>query len=209
MVWWNAVSKTATCWTGGTASEKCARAALYASRLCGLWRGARLHNDSISFSISASMMTDSYNLSPPCTMRCPTASMVASPSCSNADFRASAKLDMRSTSPLWSNRSGSMSNKSNLRDELPALRTSIFTDLYLFSNSGRPSPIANLGHIFAVRTNIARMIGQLAPQILPQVSRYFGKMGHPVDYIYAEMKPIDLIQHAHIERRCRSALFLI
>ena len=71
MVWWKAVSKTATC---GTSGRSVARRAV-ARTLGGLWSGARSKQSSIARSTSSSIRTEGVKRSPPCTTRWPTASI--------------------------------------------------------------------------------------------------------------------------------------
>ncbi len=67
MVWWNAVSNTATCGRSGRA----ARTASMPARLAGLCSGASGLNERIAAITSSSTSTDAVNRSPPCTTRWP------------------------------------------------------------------------------------------------------------------------------------------
>ena len=68
MVWWNAVSNTATCGSPGRA----ARIASMPARLAGLCSGARWLTEPIAATTSSSTSTERVNRSPPCTTRWPT-----------------------------------------------------------------------------------------------------------------------------------------
>ena len=74
MVWWKAVSNTPTCGRLGISSLT----ARTPFKLAGLCRGARSEHSSKDFSTSLVRMTDLLNFSPPCTIRCPTASISSS-----------------------------------------------------------------------------------------------------------------------------------
>ena len=69
MVWWKAVSNTATMGTPGMTFWQ----ARIPVRLAGLCRGARGMQSSIAFSTASSISTDLLNASPPWTTRWPTA----------------------------------------------------------------------------------------------------------------------------------------
>ncbi len=69
MVWWKAVSNTATMGTPGMTFWQ----ARMPVRLAGLWRGARGMQSSMALSTAPSMRTDLLKASPPWTTRCPTA----------------------------------------------------------------------------------------------------------------------------------------
>ena len=71
MVWWNAVSNTATIGTPGMSAWH----ALMPMMLAGLCSGARGLHSSIAFMTSSLMSTDLANFSPPWTTRWPTASI--------------------------------------------------------------------------------------------------------------------------------------
>src|SRR5438128_1683709 len=73
----------------------------------------------------------------------------------------------------------------------------------------RPFPVFDLGHVVAVFGDVLLMIDQLIAQGLVRAGGATTKLGHAIDYIEREIKAIDIVQHAHIERSRRSAFFLI
>ena len=116
---------------------------------------------------------------------------------------------MRSTAPVvisWSVLaailSGVVSKRSNLSEELPAFRTRI-----VHSAGQRQS--RDLGHVFAVLAYITAVIDQLILQVLPDVRRDSRQTRHAVDHVDREMEAVDLVAHAHIERRGGGAFFFI
>ena len=113
----------------------------------------------------------------------------------------------RSTSPRASTRSesGAASNRWNLSEELPALRTRIFIP----PHSGRPAPVPDLRHVFAVRAHVMPVVDQLVPQFLPQVRGNFRQVRYAINDIDRQMKAVDLVAYAHIERRGRGAFFFV
>ena len=72
MVWWNAVSNTATI---GTSSPITARQALMPVMLAGLCSGANGVHSSSAVMTASSILTEQANFSPPWTTRWPTASI--------------------------------------------------------------------------------------------------------------------------------------
>ncbi len=71
MVWWKAVSNTATMGTPGMTFSQ----AWMPVMLAGLWRGARGMHSSRAAITSPVMRTEEANFSPPWTTRWPTASI--------------------------------------------------------------------------------------------------------------------------------------
>ena len=69
MVWWKAVSNTATCGTPGISSPH----TRIPIRFAGLCRGARSLHSSTAWITSSVITTEDANFSPPCTTRCPIA----------------------------------------------------------------------------------------------------------------------------------------
>ena len=101
-------------------------------------------------------------------------------------------LATRSTSPFASTRSEfgrsfRRSNRLNLSEELPALRTSIFIRTVAASAS------PDLRHVLAVRPHVAPVVDQLVAQFLPQVRRDVGQLRHAVDHIDRQMEAVDLV----------------
>ncbi len=95
IVWWNAVSKTATPLIFGKAFWN----ALIPVRFAGLWSGAKSLTSSIAFITSSVITTLSLNFSPPWTTRWPT------PSISLIDFNICKSISFfnnKLTATLWS-----------------------------------------------------------------------------------------------------------
>ena len=65
MVWWKAVSKTATMGTPGMTFWQASMPVM----LAGLWRGARGTHSRMASITSSVMRTEAENFSPPCTTR--------------------------------------------------------------------------------------------------------------------------------------------
>ena len=155
MVWWKAVSNTATMGVPGMTSWQ----ARMPIRLAGLCSGPRGMNSSMAASTSSLMMTDSENLLPPCSTRWPTAPIsfmslttpfsgsVRKPSIRWQAFTwsgmgsttshtvlsstfmlawPSTPMPMRSTRPLARVDSSSMSMSWYFREEEPAFTIKIF-----------------------------------------------------------------------------------
>ena len=73
MLWWNAVSNTATCGRSG----RTARTASIPARLAGLCSGASGLTDPMAAITSSSTSTEAVNRAPPCTTRWPTPARAA------------------------------------------------------------------------------------------------------------------------------------
>ena len=77
MVWWNAVSNTATCGSPG----RMALTASMPARFAGLCSGASRANSRIAAMTSSSTRTESLNRSPPWTTRWPAPMIGRCPAC--------------------------------------------------------------------------------------------------------------------------------
>ena len=73
----------------------------------------------------------------------------------------------------------------------------------------RPFPIANLKHILAMASHIAPMLDELVPQELFEMPGDVPQPLDPIEDIARQVKPVELIEHRHIERRGRGAFFLV
>src|ERR1700733_2996873 len=72
----------------------------------------------------------------------------------------------------------------------------------------RPLPVPDLRHILPVLEHIARMLDEGVAKLLFDVSRGDAKAGHPLDHLDRQMKPVELVQHDHVEGRGGGTLFL-
>src|ERR1043165_6859733 len=72
-----------------------------------------------------------------------------------------------------------------------------------------PCPTADLRRIFAVFVNIFLVINERVANGLLDVGGPRAQLRQTVDHVLHEMISIYFIQHAHIERRGRRALFLV
>lgn len=71
-----------------------------------------------------------------------------------------------------------------------------------------PSPIADLGHILAVRANVSPVLKQFAVHRLLQSDADALQLRHPVKHAMHEMVAIETVQHGHVEG-CRRRAFLV
>ena len=132
MVWWNAVSKTATCFTSGNNALH----AKIACKFAGLCKGAKSLHSSILAITSSVIITGCWKYSPPCTTLCPIASNSNFPSTETfgkIEWSASVWFlisqpfsQMCSTFHFATTTFFSISKSWYFNDELHALRTKIF-----------------------------------------------------------------------------------
>ncbi len=151
-------------------------------------------SSSICFSTSASMITDSWNRSPPCTIavahridrRC-------SPICSNTDLIASAMLG--DALDFAFGQHAVRESGVDIEQIEFERRTARVEDQDLHSGSftGRPAPVPDLRHVLAMRPHVAPVIDQFVLQLLPQVRRHAGEIRHAVDHIDRQMEAVDLV----------------
>src|SRR6267143_1035070 len=72
-----------------------------------------------------------------------------------------------------------------------------------------PPPAGDLGHIVAVAGNKFLVIDELVADRLLGVSGPRPELRHAVDNVADQVKAIEVIQYAHVERCRRGALFLV
>src|SRR5215467_4363008 len=72
-----------------------------------------------------------------------------------------------------------------------------------------PPPAGDLGHIVAVPGDELLVVDELVADRLLGVSGARPKLRHAVDDVAYEVEAIEIVQHAHIERRRGGALFLV
>src|SRR5271156_5211616 len=88
----------------------------------------------------------------------------------------------------------------------PAIGCVIAFSVLLVRN---PFPIANLGHVLAVLIDVVLMLDELIPKRLLQVSAPSTQVRQPIDHVHHQVKSIEVILHAHIERRSDRAFFFV
>src|SRR5215831_7295366 len=179
IVEWNAVSKTATCGTPGSAA-RASRIAPSAGVLCS---GAIRESSSIAASTSSSITTGSVYRAPPWTTRCPTASAGTNPS---------------------TGRDSSPSTRDSFKLVEPAL--TVRTER---NASVLPDPVADRRLVVAVVTRPQPAAEALVDHLLPQPRRLRGQPRYAVDDVDHVMEAVEVIEHDHVERRRRRALFLV
>src|SRR6266536_2615450 len=72
-----------------------------------------------------------------------------------------------------------------------------------------PPPTGDLGHIVAVSGDELLMVDELVADRLLGVSGPRSEPRHAVDHVAHQVEAIEIIQHAHVERRRGGALFLV
>src|SRR5262249_28434715 len=72
-----------------------------------------------------------------------------------------------------------------------------------------PPPAGDLGHIVAVPGDELLVVDELVADRLLGVSGARPELRHAVDDVAYEVEAIEIVQHAHIERRRGGALFLV
>src|SRR5678815_2522161 len=72
-----------------------------------------------------------------------------------------------------------------------------------------PLPVLDLRQVLAVAGDVLAMLDQLVAHALAQMRRVSSQSGDAIDHAFDEMKPVELVQHCHVERRRRGAFFLV
>src|SRR5262249_2723931 len=72
-----------------------------------------------------------------------------------------------------------------------------------------PPPAGDLGHIVAVSADVLLVVDKFVADRLLGVSGARPKLRHAVDGGAYEVEAIEIVQHAHIERRRGGALFFV
>src|SRR5262245_4529797 len=72
-----------------------------------------------------------------------------------------------------------------------------------------PFPIGDLGHIVAVSANKLLVLNELVANCLLGICSSRSKLRHAVDHVAYQVEAIELIHHAHVERRAGRTLFFV
>src|SRR5262245_26518509 len=72
-----------------------------------------------------------------------------------------------------------------------------------------PLPATDLGHILAVLVNIFLMIDKRVANRLLRIGCPSTQLRHPVNHVLHQVKPIKIVEHAHVERRGGCPLLFI
>src|SRR3954452_7621216 len=176
MVVWKEVSKQATFGTSGHA----VRHRSSASSAGGWCNGASSVN-ARSMSIITSSTSPARVLSPPCTMRCESASGGAPSSASSSEA---------GDTVAWPSTTSRSFNEVD-----PAFTVRIRT------GSSLPTPARHLGDVFAV---VPRPHARPKPgvdHLLAEISNAFPEHGYAVDHVEDEVVAIEVVEHHHVEWR--------
>src|SRR6476661_6044103 len=186
MVAWNAVSKTATCGTPGSA-----RLASWSAANAGaLWSGASSRSSSKADSTSSSTTTGVRKRSPPCTILWATAA-TSSGACSIESSGSEAPL---------------LSTVESLTLVEPAFTT---RTRLMPCVSALPGPVADRRVVLAVLSRVRASTQAGVVHLLADVAGPAAEPRHPVDHVDDEMEPVEVVQHHHVERRRRRSFLLV
>ena len=72
-----------------------------------------------------------------------------------------------------------------------------------------PLPIQNFGHILADLVDVVLVSNQLVAHLLIQISALVAQLRQVLQDILNQVEAVDLVLHAHIERRGDGAFFLV
>src|SRR5271169_1001169 len=72
-----------------------------------------------------------------------------------------------------------------------------------------PRPVLDLRHVVAVAADVFAMVDELVADFLLGVGGALTKLRHAVNYVADQMETVEVIDHAHVERRGRRSLFLV
>src|SRR5262245_50397064 len=72
-----------------------------------------------------------------------------------------------------------------------------------------PPPATDLGRILAVLVNIFLMVDKRVADRLLRIGCPSTQLRHPVNHVLHQVKAVEIVEHAHVERRCGCPLFLI
>src|SRR5271154_3466445 len=72
-----------------------------------------------------------------------------------------------------------------------------------------PRPVLDLRHVVAVAANVFAMVDEPVADFLLGVGGALAKLRHAVDDIADQMETVEVVDHAHVERRGRGSLFLV
>src|SRR3954447_23973443 len=75
----------------------------------------------------------------------------------------------------------------------------------------RPVPVAHVGHVLTVLSDVVVVFGQARAAIGRSASRVGAAPdpGHACDDVEHEMEAVDVVHHHHVERRRRRAALLV
>ena len=69
-----------------------------------------------------------------------------------------------------------------------------------------PLPVGDLGQIHAVRGDVLPVLDELVAHLLHGVGAAVAELGQALDDVDDEVEAVELIEHAHVKRRCDRAL---
>jgi len=72
-----------------------------------------------------------------------------------------------------------------------------------------PFPVCYLGHIVSVPANELLVLDELVANRLLGVCGSRSKLRHAVDHVAHQVEAVEIVQHAHVERRARGTLFFV
>src|SRR5262249_25238749 len=156
---------------------------------------------------SSSMTTWLVSWGPPCTTRWATMSGSASNRSSAAAMASGpAGSSTRSTSSgSWP---GVASYAAHFRVGEPALTQRIRHDATRApGNSIGPDPVADLGYVLEVLVDVQAMGRELRVTVVQERLGAVGTAARPPHRLLGEVEPAHVVQHHHVERRGRGALF--
>src|SRR5260370_38940736 len=150
---------------------------------------------------SASMRTDSGQRPPPCTTRCPTASTppIAWIAASSLDPSTCPPVASNSCSPLTSSSGPTTLTLSEL-DPALTTRTRILV---------RPLPVRDVGRVFAVVARVLAVLQALVDHVRADLRRVLAESWRASADVRHAVAAVQVVEHDHVERRGRGALFLV
>src|ERR1700759_4781952 len=77
------------------------------------------------------------------------------------------------------------------------------------SRGGGPPPVGDPGVVLAVVAGVFAALLALVDHLLAQVRGGRGEAGHPVDDVDDQAEAVQVVEHDHVERGGRGALFLV
>src|SRR5213593_4601665 len=72
-----------------------------------------------------------------------------------------------------------------------------------------PGPVANLWHVVAVLPDVLPMLGQPVVEHRLELRHARAEAGHAIDDIAEQVKPVEIVEHHHVEWRRRRAFLLV
>jgi len=80
--------------------------------------------------------------------------------------------------------------------------------LVLLSLNSLPFPVPNFRHVLAVFGDVVFVFEELVADVLLGVGGRRSQLRQPVQHVAKQMKPVEVVQHHHVERRGRRAFLL-